>query len=144
MAASLSTEAWNNFVMHSQPKDYQAGSIKRAAAIATLYMGLANNGGINSFLTCSHELDAREVLESLVSVGALMAAKQLNLVLRELKVPVPASSQEARFNLLMRHWPSSLDELDVLSREADEDLFRALEQHVTAHEAFYLTLKSSG
>jgi hypothetical protein len=82
------------------------------------------------------------VLESLISVGALKAAKQFNLVLRGLKAPVPATSQEARFILLERHWPSSLDEHDVLSEEANQDLLRALERHVTMNETFYLTLRS--
>src|SRR5215468_8539686 len=77
-------------------------------------MGLANNGGINSFLTCSSELDAAEVLQALVSVGALKAAQELGLVLRELGTPVPSSSEEDRFRLLERHWSDALDEHDVL------------------------------
>jgi len=141
MADSPSIEAWNNFVTCSQPSDYQAGSSKRSAAIASLYMGLANNGGINSFLTCSSELDAAEVLQALVSVGALKAAQELGLVLRELGTPVPSSSEEDRFRLLERHWSDALDEHDVLSAEADEELLRALQRHVRQHEAFYAALK---
>lgn len=140
MTETPCAEAWNNFVMHVAPNDFETGSSYRTAAIANLYMGLSNNGGINSFLTFSHEFDAKEVLEALVSIGALTAAKQFNQVLQSLNVPVPASSQEARFQLLERHWPSLLDELDVLSQEADRDLLRALEQHVAKHETFYLTL----
>src|SRR6266852_6309203 len=100
MANSPNVDAWNNFVMRSQPSHYQVGSSKRSAAIAKLYMGLANSGGLNSFLTCSWELDASEVLAALVSVGALKAAQQFDLVLRGLGAPVPSSSQEARFRLL--------------------------------------------
>jgi hypothetical protein len=53
---------------------------------------------------------------------------------------LPSSSQDARFRLLERHWSDALDEYDVLSSEADEDLMRALERHVLEHEAFYLAL----
>jgi hypothetical protein len=141
MANSPSIEAWNNFVMCSQPSDYQAGSNKRSAAIASLYMGLANNGGINSFLTCSYELDAAEALEALVSVGAFKAAQELSLVLRGLGAPVPSSSQEARFRLLEQHWSDTLDEHDYLSADANEELLRALQRHVQQHEAFYIALK---
>ena len=144
MDTSPNIEAWNNFVLLSQPSDYQVGTIERAAAIANLYVGLANNGGINSFLTCTNRLDATEVLESLVSIGALEAAKQFNMVLRGLKTSVPASSPEARFILLERHWTNLLDELDILSEEANADLRRALELHVTMHEAFYQELKTPG
>jgi hypothetical protein len=141
MRDSPSNEAWNNFVMRSLPDDHQAGSSKRSAAIASLYMGLANNGGINSFLTSTCELDAAEVLEALISVGALAAAQQLKVVLRGLGVPVPVSSQEARFELLERHWSEDLDKYDVLTAQADKDLLRALQHHVRQHEAFYLALR---
>jgi hypothetical protein len=141
VGASLSVEAWNNFVMASVPSNYQSGSKKRAAAIANRYWGLANNGGINYFLTCSYDFDATEVLESLILVGALEAAKQFNRVIQELKVPILASSQDARWSLLERHWPQSMDAHDVLSHDADRDLLRALNLHVQAYEDFYLALK---
>jgi hypothetical protein len=141
MTDTPSVEAWNNFVMNIEPSNFEAGSSYRAAAIANLYMGLATNGGINSFLTCSHEFDATEVLEALISLGALTAAKEFNLVLRGLKVPVPASSQEARWSLLEQYWPSSLDNYDVLTEQAYRDLQQSLERHVKSNEAFYLSLK---
>jgi hypothetical protein len=78
---SPSNEAWNKFVMNSQPGEYPKGSIKNAAAIANRYMGGANGGGLNSFLTNSWELDAGEVCESLEKVGALFAAQELRRVL---------------------------------------------------------------
>jgi hypothetical protein len=141
MTDTPSVEAWNNFVMKLEPRNFEAGSSYRAAAIANLYMGIANNGGINSFLTWSHEFNASEVLEALISVGALTAAKEFNSVLRGLRVPVPAASQEARWSLLERHWSSSLDDYDVLTEQADRDLQQALERHVRLNEAFYLSLK---
>jgi hypothetical protein len=141
MADSSSLEAWNNFVLGSQPSDHQAGSSLRAAALAKMYMGLANNGGINSFLTSSWDLDAAEVVEALVSVGAFAAAQDLSLVLRGLGVPVLRSSQDARWNLHERYWSEALDEHDFLSDEADAELMRVLERHVCEHEDFYLALK---
>src|SRR6185503_5800830 len=102
--------AWNNLVMRSDPSAYQKGSDKRAAAIAARYMSLANNGGINSFLTCSNDLAASEVLEALVAVGALTAAKEFGHVLRGLGGSLPAASQAERFHLLGRLWRKSLNE----------------------------------
>jgi hypothetical protein len=104
-------------------------------------MGLTNNGGINSFLTCSHWLDAAGVVEALVSVGAIKAGQELSRVLRGLSVPVPPSSQEARFELLERHWSDALNEYDVHSAEAEEELLRALQRHVEQNERFYLALR---
>jgi hypothetical protein len=143
MDSAINIEAWNNFVLRSQPSDYHVGTIERAAAIANLYMGVANNGGINSFLTFNNDLDATEVSEALILVGAMEAAKQFNHVLQGLKVPIPASSQDARWKLLERHWTTSLDAHDVLSADANEDLLRALRLHVEANNEFYLTLKPS-
>jgi hypothetical protein len=140
MADTSSNEAWNNFVMNSQPSDYQLGSIKNSAAIAKYYMGQANSGGINSFLTYSYELDAIEVLEALSSVGAFVAAEQFNRILKGLDIPVPASSEEARWELLEHNWLDSLNDHDFLSDEADKDLMCALEQHVRQNEDFYLAL----
>ncbi len=141
MSDMPSNEAWNNFVMSSQLGDYEPGSITRSAAIAKMYMGQANRGGINSFLTNNNELDAAEVLEALVSVGASAAAEQLDLVLRGLGVPVPPASEEARWNLLEHHWSDELNEHDILSDESDRDLMQALERHVKQNEAFYLALE---
>jgi hypothetical protein len=101
----------------------------------------ANSGGLNSFLTCTPELDGTEVLEALVCVGALEAAREFEQVLCELGVPVSPSSQEDRDRLLERYWSDALDAHDVLSSEADKDLTQALRGHVRQHETFYLTLK---
>ena len=86
MADSPSVDAWNNFVMLSEPSRHEIGSSKWSAAIANQYMGGANNGGINSFLTNSWELDASMVLAASVSIGALEAAQELDRVLRGLGV----------------------------------------------------------
>ena len=133
-------QAWNNFVTLSEPSSYEPGSSKRAAAISASFMGLANNGGLNSFLTTSYDLDAREVLEALTSVGALEAAKQLARVLKGLGIALDASSQDERWNLLDSYWTEQLDPLDTLSSEADEELMRVLERHVSENVSFYLGL----
>jgi hypothetical protein len=141
MDRSPSEDAWNNFVMNSQPEDYEAGSIRRSAAIAKQYMGQANKGGINSFLTNSWDVDASEVLVALAAVGAQLAAKEFGFVLGKLGVPVPASSQDARWNLLEQHWPEEMNEHDSLSDEANAELMRVLERHVREQEQFYLGLE---
>jgi len=137
MSLQPSVKAWNRFVMSSKPASYELGSARRAAAIANLYMGLANNGGINSFLTCSNDLDAAEVLDSLVAIGALTAANQFGAILQRLG-PAPPATQAERFLLLERRWPS--DVVEVLSPDANRDLMNALERHVLENEDFYLTL----
>lgn len=137
------TEAWNNFVMRASPDDHEKGSTKRAAAIASLYLSLANNGGINSFLTSSNEYDSMEVLEALIDIGALKAAHEFQIVLGLLRTPIKASSERARFDLLEKIWTDEIDDrgLDVLSEDADKDLVQALERHVRENEDFYLTLR---
>lgn len=142
MVGQPKIEAWNNFVVGSEPRFYDAGSKKRAAAIANQYLELANNGGLNSFLTVSWDLDANEILEALISIGAPIAAKELGNVLRRLGVQLLPSSQDTRWELLDRHWTEALNEYDVLSEEADADLMSALSHHVSEHEDFYLNLKS--
>lgn len=132
------SSAWNNFGMSSRPEDYPLGSIRRAASIANRYMGGANNGGLNAFLTNNWELDASEVLNSLKTIGADEAAKQFELVLKGLGVPVPASTQDERWELLEQHWTEELNDHDILSDEADRSLTAALERHVAENEAFYL------
>jgi hypothetical protein len=89
MADSSDDEAWNNFVMGSQPDDYPAGSIRKAAAIAKMYMNGANGGGLNSFLTNSWDIDAADVLEALLAVDAQVAAKEFGFILHELGFPYP-------------------------------------------------------
>jgi hypothetical protein len=93
---SCKVQAWNNFVMRSDPSSHEQGSRKRAAAIACLYMGLANNGGLNSFLTSTCDLDASEVVDALTVVGAHLAARQLDRVVQGLGKPLRRSSQEER------------------------------------------------
>ena len=41
MAEPPDTEAWNNFVLRSKLDDFEVGSVRRSAAIAKLYMNLA-------------------------------------------------------------------------------------------------------
>lgn len=141
MSDSSDHEAWNNFVMNSQPDDYEAGSGNRTAAIAKMYMSLANHGGINSFLTNRPELDAAEVLEALRAVGAQVAANEFDFILRGLGVPVPAQSQDARWTLLEKRWSEQMNDHDFLSDAADKELMRVLEQHVRDNEEFYLALE---
>ncbi len=133
--------AWNNFLTYSGPSAHATGSDKRSAAIAAMYMGAANNGGLNSFLTCTWDLDADEVLSSLKALGAAVAARQLEHVLDGLGQPLPASSQDHRYDLLDMCWTDALNEHDTLSTEADVELMRVLDQHVQDNEAFYLALK---
>jgi hypothetical protein len=133
-------QAWNNFVMRSDAYAHEQESRRRAAAIACLYMGLANNGGLNSFLTSTCDLDACEVVDALAGVGAHLAARQLEKVVQGLGKPLRRSSQEERWNLLEQYWTQELDDFDVHSSEADAELIAALEQHVRENEAFYLSL----
>jgi hypothetical protein len=91
-------QAWNNFVMRTDACAHEQEGRKRAPAIACLYMGLANNGGLNSFLTSTCDLDAREVVDALTAVGAHLAARQLEKVVQGLGKPLPRSSQEEREN----------------------------------------------
>jgi hypothetical protein len=140
LATQQSTDAWNN-LMFSDPLTFAKGSDKRAASISARYMSLANNGGINSFLTCSNDFDASEVLESLVAAGALTAAKEFGHVFRGLGGTLPAASQKERFYALEALWRKSLNEHDVLSTEANRDIIVALERHVEQNLAFYEALK---
>lgn len=137
---NCSDRAWNNFVMNSSPASYEPGSSKRAAAIANLFMGGANNGGLNSFLTSTHDLDASEVLGALTGLGANAAAHKLKVVLHGLGVPLPASTQDQRWSLLEKQWHDGLDECDDLGEEADSELLAVLESHVAANEDFYSRL----
>lgn len=132
--------AWKNFVMANEPQLHEAGSDRRAAATACLFSNLANNGGLNSFLTCTYDLDPQEVVEALISIGAPKAAHQLGRVLRGLKRGLAVSSQQARWDALERHWTDALDEMDTLSEEADAELTTALERHVERDHEFYRSL----
>ncbi len=134
---TCSNHAWNNFVMRSSAASYEPGSSKRAAAIANLFMGAANNGGLNSFLTSTYDLDSSEVVSALTELGASKAAHQLGIVLQGLGAPLPISTQDERWDLLEKQWHDDLDELDVLTEEADSELMAVLERHVAANEDFY-------
>jgi hypothetical protein len=141
MSDSEDFDAWNNFVMNSQPGGYPKNTMRRAAALAKNYMNQVNGGGINSFLTNNWELDGGEVVEALNKVGAVAAARQLADVLRELGKPVTASSQEVRWQLLEECWPEHEEiEFDMLSDDAESGLMSALEQHVKEEKDFYQSL----
>ena len=135
-----SVQAWNNFVMRSNPACYERESLMRAAAIANRFMGGANNGGLNSFLNSSYDLDAYEVQNALVAVGAKMAARQLQSVLDGLCIPLPVSSQGERWSLLEKYWRDELNEFEALSKETNDELMSVLENHVAANEDFYVKL----
>lgn len=126
--------------MQSSPASYELGSSKRAAAVANLFMAGANNGGLNSFLTSTHYLDAIEVVDALTALGARKAAHQLQIVLQGLGAPLPASTEDERWHRLEVQWHDGLDEYDVLTEEADSELMTVLGSHVAANEAFYSRL----
>jgi Domain of unknown function (DUF4375) len=126
--------------MHSDPASYELGSGMRAAAIANLFLGAANNGGLNSFLTSNYDLDVEEVLDALTALGAAKAARQLDAILSGLGSRLPASTQDERWSILEERWQEDLDEYDVLSKDADAELMAVLETHVAANQAFYSRL----
>jgi hypothetical protein len=141
--AACSNDAWNSFVLLSDPSMYEKGSVKWSAQIAKQYMGQANNGGLNSYLTYSYDLDAQDVLEALSVVEAHIAAAQLGYVVKELGCPLPASSEQERWDVLARAWTDALDQADFLSIEADKELMSVLEAHVGREEDFYLGLRKN-
>lgn len=132
--------AWNAMVMQSDPDAYPQGDERRAAALAAFYMGIANNGGLNHFLTASWFHDAQEVLRALKDLGATAAAAQLEDVLDKLDLSLPAQSQEERESLVDGAWTEDLDRHDVLTEEADDSLIAALEAHLDRHMSHYLDL----
>ena len=132
--------AWNNLVMNSDPSKYAIGDKRQAAAIVSIYMGYANNRGLNYFLTYSYDLDAHEVLTSLVALGALIAAAQFRTVLGMLGDPLPVSTEDVRWDQLDNLWADDLDEFDVLTEDADQDLVNALTKHVEEYAEFYLQM----
>lgn len=131
-------EAWNNLVMSADPSAFSPGDKRRAAAITSIYMGSANNGGLNNFMTAAYDLDVDEVLVSLETLGALVAADQLRTVLDKLGQPLPASTQDERWKRLDGLWTDELDKYDSLSGDADQDLTAALERHLEEYADFYL------
>jgi hypothetical protein len=141
MSDSMDYNAWNNFVMNDDAENLEKGNSKHVAFIAKNYMNTALGGGINSFLTNSWDLDAKDVLKAVKQIGALIAAKELEHILAKIAVPIPVSSQDARWDLMEKHWPEELNEHDFLSDEAEKDLMLNLEEHVRQNEEFYLSLE---
>ncbi|MFC4215397.1 DUF4375 domain-containing protein [Pseudophaeobacter arcticus] len=130
--------AWNNLVMNADPELYEIGDERRNAAIACLYMGGANNGGVNAFLTNYSDLDGQEVLQSLQKIGANPAAAQFRGILAALGEHLPTATEEERWEKLERLWTDELDEMDLLTSDADKSLVTALEAHVSKHIEYYL------
>ena len=122
--------AWNNLVMNADPSKYHVGDKRRAAAIVSIYMGFTNNGGLNYFLTYSFDLDTHEVLASLEALGAKIAAAEFRTVLDMIGDPLDASTQDARWDQLEDLWTDELDDFDILTEAANQDLLNALTKHV--------------
>jgi hypothetical protein len=133
--------AWDTLVMNADPSKFPQGDIKRSAAIASIYMGIANNGGINHYLTFSYALDGIETYNALIQLGANTAAKEFKTVLEQLGDPMKSTSQDNRWNLMEKLWTEKFDALDLLTVEADQDIVSALTKHIQEHGAFYLGLK---
>ena len=140
MSESSEYQAWNNFVLNSYPPAIETDRKCRAAAIANLYMGAANNGGINSFLTVTAELSTQEVLEAMRELGLSENATQFSAVVKGLGQELPASSSDARWNMLDQLWTDDLDDLDTLTTQSSAELMRILERHVTEYKAYYTSL----
>ncbi|MDH7971283.1 DUF4375 domain-containing protein [Sphingomonas sp. AR_OL41] len=138
-----SDEAWNNFVMQSDPGAFAQDTSERAAAIANLFMGVTSNGGLSHFLESTYDLDAAETVDALHVVGAHGASSQLQEVISGLAIALPPMSQDDRWNALQEHWKGRLDDLDTLSSEAEDELMAALTRHVLEREAFYRQLGRS-
>lgn len=134
--------AWNNFVLKSDPSDLELDDPKRSAAIASQFMGGANNGGINSFLTATPHVSGQEVVDALATIGAKSAAAQLRAVLAAIGEPIIRCSEVERWEELNRLWSDKLDFLDRLSEQADAELLKALECHVESELRYYLMLGS--
>lgn len=142
MGDSREMIAWNNMVMNADPKLYEPGDERRDAAVTCRYMGGANNGGLNSFLTSCFDLDGQDVLQSLEKIGANAAADQFREVLKALGGHLPTATQEDRWDQLETLWTDELDDGDFLTEEADESLVSALEFHVSKHIEYYLSIPS--
>jgi len=135
--------AWDNLVYHSFPIPFEEGDLRRAAAIATHYMGTAGNGGLNNFLTSSYDLDANEVLVSLEALGAKIAASQLRHVLEVIGEPLLPSTQEERWDKLMDLWKDELDVADYLTEEADQEIASVLRVHVREFADYYMNITAN-
>ncbi|MFC3441265.1 hypothetical protein ACFOKF_08650 [Sphingobium rhizovicinum] len=132
--------AWNNFVQGSYPPAPSLSKVRHAAAIANLYMGAANNGGINSFLTVTPELNTNDVLDALLEMNMIETAAQFKAVIVGLGQHLVASSSDERWRILEERWTDEMDYLDGLTPEADAELMRLLEAHVSEHEEYYAAM----
>lgn len=133
-------DAWNNFVFQADPMAHPRESERRKAALACKFMSLANNGGLNGFLTNTWDWDAHEVLNALETTGAVSAAAQLGRILEGIGIPLPAMSEAERWDILEKRWTDEFDDLDRLSDQSDKELMSVLERHVAADEDYYLSL----
>jgi hypothetical protein len=140
---SRSDRAWNNFVLNSDKSAYDRQSVRWAAAVANQFMASVMNGGMNSFLTYSYDMDACEFVRALSDIGAHSAADQLETVLRQLGIVLMQSTEGERWNLLDRYWTEDLDRFENLSEKAEAELMSALSAHVADEEDFYTDLTSS-
>ena len=143
MSESSMHQAWNNFVLNSYPVSAEADSKCRAAAITSLYMGAANNGGINSFLTVTPELSTQSVLGALQELGLNETAAQFSAVIKGLRQHLPAATSEERWDILDQLWTDDLDALDTLTVRSDDELMRVLERHVIENESYYASMHKS-
>lgn len=141
MGGTDATIAWNNLVMHSDPRSHDVGDERRSAAIAALYMAEANNGGLNAFLMNNPGMGTQEVLASLDSVGAEVAADQFRDLIEALGGHLPPATEDERWDELEARWTDALDESDFLTSEADKSLMAALQAHVSRHMDYYLALR---
>lgn len=138
----VATQAWNNFMFRSEPEAHEKGSKRWAAAITAQFMGQVNNGGMNSFLTYSWDLDPTEVVKALSAIGAERAAKQLASVLKGLGVALVPATAEERWEIIRHCWRDELEEYENFSDDTESELMAALETHVRMDESFYLTLRA--
>ena len=143
MSESSEHQAWNNFVLNSYPPSAETDSKCRAAAVASLYMGTANNGGINSFLTVTPELNTQSVLEALQELGLNETAAQFSAVIKGLGQHLPTATSDERCDILDQLWTEDLDALDTLTVQSDAELMRVLERHVSEREAYYASMNRS-
>jgi hypothetical protein len=51
---------------------------------------------------------------------------------------LPTATEEERWEKLERLWTDELDEMDLLTSDADKSLVTALEAHVSKHIEYYL------
>jgi hypothetical protein len=140
IVTDASIEAWNNFVFNSRPEALEKGSARWAAAMAVDCQGLILNGGINSFLTNSWELDPRDAVRAFSVIGAGLAANELENVLDQLGRSLAQNSHDERWDILKTCWKDSLNEIDCLSDAADAELQAALEAHVNDDKDYYCAL----